>query len=251
VGELPLSILAAASLITLFAGFVKGAVGFAMPMIMISGLASLLSPPEALAALILPTLASNLMQAFGDGTRQMRATVAEWWRLILVTCVCVAVSAQFMTAIPDAPLLLALGLPVTLFAVLQLLGRPIRYGVANRGRAEVLTGIVGGLYGGVSGIWGPPLVALLLSLDVDRRESIRVQGTIYLIGAAVLLVAHLGSGVLNDRTLPLSAWLVIPALLGVVIGQKVQMRLNHERFRRWTLVVLLLTGLNLVRRALA
>ncbi|MCU0802653.1 MAG: sulfite exporter TauE/SafE family protein, partial [Rhodobacteraceae bacterium] len=41
--------------ITAFAGFVKGAIGFAMPMIMISAFASLLPPDMALAALVLPT----------------------------------------------------------------------------------------------------------------------------------------------------------------------------------------------------
>ena len=42
----------AALAITLFAGFVKGAVGFAMPMIMISAFSSFLPPEVALAGLI-------------------------------------------------------------------------------------------------------------------------------------------------------------------------------------------------------
>ena len=52
-----------AMLVTLVAGFVKGAVGFATPTIMISGLGSFLAPEIALAGLILPTLVNNVMQA--------------------------------------------------------------------------------------------------------------------------------------------------------------------------------------------
>ena len=59
--------------IGLLAGFVKGAVGFAMPMILISGLGSILPAELALAALILPTLVTNGMQALRQGTGAARA----------------------------------------------------------------------------------------------------------------------------------------------------------------------------------
>ena len=41
------------------AGLIKGMVGFAMPMIMVSGLSMFLPPDYALAGLILATLSSN------------------------------------------------------------------------------------------------------------------------------------------------------------------------------------------------
>ena len=49
----------AALAIALLAGFVKGVVGFAMPMIMVSGFAMFLPKELALAGLILPTLVTN------------------------------------------------------------------------------------------------------------------------------------------------------------------------------------------------
>ena len=42
--------------IALFAGLVKGVVGFGLPTILISGLSTFLSPELALAGLILPTV---------------------------------------------------------------------------------------------------------------------------------------------------------------------------------------------------
>lgn len=236
--------------VTLFASFVKGAVGFAMPMIMISGLASLLPAHDALAALILPTLATNLIQAFRDGPQAALAVLREWWRLIVSVCLGIAVSSQMVLAIPQNLLLGALGIPIFAFALGQLLGWQPRFHADNRAKAEVLAGLIGGVYGGLSGVWGPPTIALLLSLDVNKRESVRVQGMVFLIGAAVLFFGHLRSGVLNAQTLPMTALLVLPALIGLWAGFRMHDRLDPSRFRRWTLLVLTITGLNLVRRAL-
>ena len=44
--------------------------------------------------------------------------------------------------------------------------------------------------------------------------------------------------------------MVVPALLGMQLGFALQDRMDVVQFRRWTLVLLVLTGLNLIRRAL-
>ena len=245
-----ITVLALAVAVTLFASVVKGAVGFAMPMIMISGLASFLPAQEALAALIIPTIATNLAQALRQGWSAAIATAREYRRLLLTLCIVIAIAAQLVPIMPQAVLLAALGLPIVAFALSQLAGWQLRFHADNRGRAEILTGIVGGFFGGISGVWGPPTIALLISLDVEKRENVRVQGVVYMIGSAILLVAHLGSGVANHQTLPLSVLQTLPALGGLWLGFAVQDRLDAKRFRRWTLVVLAITGLNLVRRAL-
>jgi uncharacterized protein len=72
---------------------------------------------------------------------------------------------------------------------------------------------------------------------------------VFLMGAAVLVAAHLQSGVLNAVTLPFSAVLTVPAVLGVWLGTVVQDRLDQARFAWWTQVLLVVTGVNLMRRA--
>ena len=235
--------------VTLFAGFVKGAVGFAMPMIMIAVLSSFLPPEMALAALILPTLFTNISQAFRQGVAAFCDTVVAWRRYLGMTIAALIISAQFVGAIPQAWFLFALGLPITVFALMRLRGVPLAVRVEHQGRLEVGTAVVGGLYGGVSGVWGPPLLVYLISTGAAKDETVRVQGVVFLIGAAVLLLAHLQSGVLNGVTLPFSAVLVGPALAGLWLGYRVQDRLDQTRFAWWTQVLLVLTGLNLMRRA--
>jgi uncharacterized protein len=75
------------------------------------------------------------------------------------------------------------------------------------------------------------------------------MGVVFLIGAVVLAGAHVTTGVLNAVTTPFSAALMVPAAAGMWLGFQMQDRLDPVRFRRWTLVVLLLVAANLIRRA--
>jgi uncharacterized membrane protein YfcA len=240
----------AALVVTLFAGFVKGTVGFAMPMILVSAFAVFLPQHLALAGLILPTLVTNLSQAFRQGIGPARETAGTYRRFLIATVVFIAVSAPFADAIPRAAYLLMLGLPITIFAALQLMGKSLAIQLHHRGRAEWGLGVIGGLYGGVSGIWGPPLLVFLLSTGADKVTMIRAQGVVFLIGSVALLASHLATGLANTETLAFSAALCVPALIGLYAGYWVQDRLDQQRFRRWTQGLLVVTGLNMVRLAL-
>lgn len=241
----------AAMAVTAFAGFVKGAVGFAMPMVMISAFSGFLPPEVALAGLILPTLFTNLSQAFRQGVPAALDTARTYRRFLIGTVVFIVIAAPLITVIPPVVYLMILGLPITLFAALQLAGVPLALPLHHRSRAEWVLGVIGGLYGGISGIWGPPLLVYLLSIGAPKLETIRAQGVVFLIGSVALLVAHLRTGLANAETLAFSGALVLPAMIGLYFGYMAQDRLDQQRFRRWTQVLLVVTGLNLVRQSLA
>lgn len=246
--ETPLFV--AAATVALFAGFVKGAVGFALPMILISGLSSFLPAEVALAGLILATLLTNVAQAFRQGVTAAWGSARRYWRLIGCVVLAIAASAPLVTILSDRAMYLLLGIPIAGFTISQLLGRQLILPARHRARAEVTTGLVGGFFGGISGVWGPPVIAYLLSFNTEKIEMVRVQGVVFLLGAVMLVAAHLGSGVLNASTLPFSAALVIPAALGMWLGFRVQDRLDPDRFRRATLVVLTVAAGNLIRKGL-
>ncbi|PRX35441.1 hypothetical protein SAMN05216257_10280 [Meinhardsimonia xiamenensis] len=246
--ELSPGVLAFTLAATVAAGFVKGAVGFAMPMIMISALGSVLRPDLALAALILPTLLSNLWQALRGGLRPALASAWKFREFVAIVLVFILVSAQLVRVLPQQVMYLLLGLMVTAFALAQLMGwRPV-IRPEHRRRAEIVLGTIAGFVGGISGVWGPPTVLYLNAIEAPKLEHIRVQGVVYALGSVALLGGHLNSGVLNATTLPASAALCLPALLGMALGFRLSDRLDQERFRRATLVVLTLAGLNLLRR---
>lgn len=236
--------------VTLVAGFVKGAVGFAMPMIMIGAFSSFLPPDLALAGLILPTLVTNLSQSLRQGLGPALATTAKFWRFLLAMAVFIVVSAQFVRVLPQPAMLLLLGVPITAYAMLNLSGRNLTLHLRHQRGAEWGLGVLGGLYGGVSGVWGPPLLVYLLSTGVPKLETVRALGVAFLLGAVTLLGAHIQTGLANPASLGFSAALVIPAQIGMSLGYALQDRLDQNRFRWWTQAVLIVMGLNLIRRAL-
>ncbi|KUF10272.1 sulfite exporter TauE/SafE family protein [Pseudoponticoccus marisrubri] len=242
-------VLALCLCVALLAGTVKGMVGFAMPMVLVSGLGSLISPEWALAGLILPTLATNGVQALAQGPAAALGSIRRFRVFLLVGMAMLLASAQLVSWLPQDVLLLMIGAPICLFAVLQLLGWQPRLAAAHRGW-EVGCAALAGFIGGFSGVWGPPTVAYLTALGTEKSEQMRVQGVIYGLGAVALTVAHMGSGVLNRETVWLSVMLLPPAFLGMWLGGLVRARIDQAAFRRATLLVLLIAGLNLLRRAL-
>src|SRR6056297_2344059 len=217
-----------AFVVAICAGLVKGVVGFAMPTVLIAGLSTMMPPDLALAGLILPTLATNLWQALRQGMGAALASVARFRVFLLAGGAVMVLAAQLVPRLPPAAMFLFIGPLITAYALSTLLGRGLRLSPEGGAKGEAGMGALAGLFGGLSGIWGPPTVAML--------------------GAVLLLVSHLGSGVLRAETLPLSLGLVPPALLGIGLGFWLQDKFDQDTFRKVTLWVLLIAGVNLIRR---
>ena len=235
--------------VTALAGVIKGMVGFGMPMVMISGLSTFIAPELALAGLIMPTVATNVIQAMRQGPAAAVQSIRRF-RVFLITGFCTLVlSAQLVRFVSGDTMLLMIGLPVAVFALFQLFGVTLRL-AAPSFRVEASVGAFAGFVGGMSGVWGPPTVLYLTALGTEKTEQMRVQGVIYGLGALALVGAHIGSGILRVETFGLSLAMVPPAIFGMWIGGKVQDRIDQVTFRKMTLLVLTIAALNLVRRAL-
>lgn len=245
---MPLWAFAAAFGVTLVAGFVKGSVGFAMPLVMISGLSLFLDPLIAVAAIILPITIANFQQVARFSRSEIKQATGEYWRYIAIVCVMILIMAQFVTMIPTQVFYLVLGVPVVILSMIQLWGVRFHIPPHRRTLAEWGVGIFAGGLGGMTGTWGPPTVLYLIALETPKAKQILVQGVVYGIGSVSLLLGHLQSGVLNATTTPFSAFLLVPAFLGMQVGFWFSDRLNPDLFRKLTLLVLVVAGANLVRR---
>jgi uncharacterized membrane protein YfcA len=231
-------------------GFAKGVVGFALPLIAVSIVGSFVPYEVAVALLVVPTLVSNVSQVLRQGLAPAVATLRDYWWMNLVLVVMIAVSAQLVVALPGRLLFGILGVAVSAFGITQLTGWRLKFRPERRRIVETAVAVVGGFFGGLSGVWGPPIIMYLLASHLPKAEMIRAQSMSFLLGAVILLVSYLHTGVLNAKTLPASAWLVLPTMAAMIVGYRVHDRLDQALFRKVTLVVLVVTGLNLLRRAL-
>ena len=244
------SVFAFALCVTLVAGFVKGAVGFAMPLIMISGMGIMIAPDLVVAGIVFPILISNGLQVARAGFGKAGEALRDHWLYVTLVCVMILIAAQFVRSIPPDLFFIVLGVPVVGLCFVQLIGwRPI-IPLHMRRPFEWVAGILSGTLGGLSGTWGPPTVLYLLALDTPRDRQMAVQGVIYGLGSVMLLLGHLQSGILNPQTWGFSASLVPAALIGLWVGFRLGDRFDQERFRKVTLLVLMIAGANLIRRGI-
>lgn len=248
--QVPPLLFAYACAVAVLAGMIKGIVGFAMPMVFVSLLSSVMPPSLALAGLILPTLVTNLVQATRQGLGPVAGAIRDFRVFLGIGILALLISAQMVQALSQDLLLALIGGVVLSFTLLQLAGWRPRPAKARRAVAEAGMGAIAGFIGGLSGIWGPPTVMLLTMLDTPKQAQMQIQGVIYGLGALALTGAHIGSGILTWHTALFSALLIPPALLGTRLGLAISDRFDQATFRRATLVVLLVAALNLLRRAL-
>lgn len=245
-------LLTLAAVIMAIAGFIKGATGFALPVLVVSAYASLMTPAEAVALLILPAFFANIWQMLRQGAAAAWATARRFWKITAIMAVLIGLGAQFVPHLRAQTLMLVVGAVIALTGAVQLAGWRPRPPRTPRGAAqwEVGAALAGGISGGLTGVWGPPVIFFLMAIGTDKTTQVRAQGVVFFVGSVVLLGAHTVSGVLNATTLPLSVLMVPPVLAGMALGVRVQDRLDPKVFTRITLILVLLAGLNLVRRGL-
>lgn len=250
VADITTTTLVLALLIALTAGIVKGAVGFAMPLIIMSGLSSLMDPKLALAAIIIPIVISNLLQTFRQGLTPAIEATKEHWRYVLIVCVMIFAFAQLVPHIPSRIFYFVLGVPVVILATIQLLGVNFSIQPSQKKWAEPTIAFISGALGGLAGTWGPTTVLYLLAINKPKAKQVIIQGVVFVPGSFTILAAHIQSGILNSYTAPLSFLLLPISLAGMWIGFKIQDRLDQKRFKQITLIVLVIAGLNILRRGI-
>lgn len=228
-------------------GFVKGAVGFALPMVAIACAATVLSKESAVAYLAIPVLVTNVWQSVRFGWGAAWQTLKSLRLMIGVMVVALLAATQLLPVLEPRVFAGILGFVALSYAALQLAGwRP----VIARPLGDVVFGLLAGMFGGLAGVWGPPTLMLLMMMNLPKQELVRSCGVVFTLGCLPFIAGHAFSGVLNVQTATVSAALLLPTALGMWLGQRVQDRMDADKLKRAILLVLLVAGANFLRRAI-
>jgi uncharacterized membrane protein YfcA len=229
----------------LAAGLVKGAAGMGLPPTAIALMTLTLPLPEALALMTVPTLITNVWQAFYGG--HFRRLLRRFWPMGILMAAGVLVAARWLRALGSPTSAGWLGVMLVAFAVIALTAWRPRVSPRAEPWANPLCGIVSGVIGGATGMAAVPFLPYMQSLELHKDELVQAMGILFLIFTAALTVALWDVGALNRGNLPGATLAAIPTLTGVWLGQKLRTAISPEAFRKMFLVVLLGLGLNLAR----
>ncbi len=230
-------------------GMVKGVLGLGLPLVAVPVLASAMDPKVAVAMMTVPVLSSNIWLVF-RGSR-FRATVHRFWLLMLALAGFTLLSAQLFVKISAATASLLLGLSVIGFVAMQIF--PIKAVVSRRTERWLSPGIgaVSGLMGGISNFFGPPVIAYLIALRLEKDAFIAAVTLFFIVGGVPLYGSLAWHGVLNQKVLIASTGAAAIALAGVAIGSQLRRFVRQETFERILIGSLLVIGLNLIWRGFA
>ena len=162
--------------------------------------------------------------------------------------ICLFISSLFAADFEPTTLMLITGVSIVLFAATSLVKLPPALPKRWELPAMLAAGGLGGAMGGLTGLWSPPLVILLLALRLDKSEYVRAFGFLLVIGAILLLGGYVVNGLMTKELFLVSLIMVIPTLVGFAIGERIRLNMDTSRYQKALLVFFLLMGLNLIRK---
>ncbi len=230
-------------------GTIKGTLGIGMPLFIVPVLATVIEPVTVIALLFVPILVSNLLQMAEGGHYQL--VLRRFWSLLLPMVATTIIGAIALARVDAKAVSLVLGCIVASFCMLQMLPLPPTVPKRFEAYLSPAIGSIAGLLGGISTLFGPPLIMYLISLRLTSEEFIAATAQLFFVAGAMLYITLAFSGVLTFELVTGSVIVTVPVAIGLVLGRKLRGRIRHQAtFQRILVVVLLIAGLNLVRRGL-
>lgn len=233
------------------AGIVKGFVGLGLPTIAMGILGSCMPPAQAAALLIVPSLATNVMQMLaGTGLIQ---TLRRFWSLqigiFFGTIWCPVGLATLDMKVASG----GLGIALTIYSLLGLASIQASIPVRRQKFLSPLVGAVTGAVAAATGVFVFPAVPYLQGLFLSKEQLIQTLGLSFTVSTLALLWRLSSDGAITALVSTVNWALFLPllaALFGMSIGQTMRSRFSDKGFRRAFFSGLLLIGIHLLLKGI-
>ena len=231
----------------LVAGLIKGATSVGLTVAAIAMLSFFTTPRIIFLTAFIPVITINFMQVYraGDMVGAMRRY------LPFIICMVLAMPPALFIAgeTPERILLGGLGAVVMVFALFKLTGWIPHVADRHDLVAQIVLGLLAGGLAGLTSVWLPAVFIYLTARSSSKEEFIRASGLLLFAGGIPLFTGYALEGLLGLHLALLSAALLIPTVIGMLIGERLRHHLSEEEFRKMVLIVFLVIGFDMVRRA--
>ncbi len=241
-------VIAAFFAVCFVAGTVKGVIGLGLPTVTLGIMAVITDVPIAMVLLLVPTFLTNVWQGLVGG--HAKVIVRRLWLFMTVATVAVLLGTVVLASVRLEYLSMTLGGLLIVYALVNLFG--IRLNV--RTKDEIWLGpLLGGISGVLTGMTGSavvPGVMYMQALGLPRDMLIQSMGILFTLLTVTLAIGLERNNLLTVELGVISALAIIPAILGMMTGQRIRKQLSEARFRKVFFVSLLLLGSYIVLRSL-
>ena len=237
-----------AGLILFVAYFIRGISGFGSGLVAIPLLAHLLPLQFVVPWILLLDFTASL--ALG-GRSQDRQAIN--WReigwLLPTTLLGILVGAALLVNLPRSPLLIGLGLFVSVFGVRSLMFLHGETAVSHWW--SLPTGMLGGIVGATFGTGGPPYVIYLSRRIQNKRQLRATFSGLFTLDGGFRVIIFASTGLLNQDGLLTASLIGLPILVsGLYVGHRIHLGLSNENMTRIIGLLLLASGSSLCFKGL-
>jgi len=225
----------------LLAGMIKGVIGLGLPTVSLAVLTVALGLPQAMALLLVPSLLTNVWQAVVGGNTT--TILKRIWPFISMATGTVWIGAIALTTIDLSILSALLGLLLITYAVVNLAGVRLSIPARHEIWAGTAFGTVNGILTGMTGSFVVPGVMFLQAIGLPRDTLVQAMGILFTASTIALAVSLGHNDLLSLRLGVMSTVAVVPAIAGMVAGQKIRKRLSEAVFRKMFFISLLGLGI--------
>ncbi|MGI9402382.1 MAG: sulfite exporter TauE/SafE family protein [Rhizobiaceae bacterium] len=224
----------------LLGGIVKGAVGLGMATVTLAILAVAIDLPSAMALLLIPTLVTNIWQALTGGS--FKELLNRLWPFLLVAMGFVWLGGKALVSFNIIYLSALLGVILVFYAIISLGGFRINLNADQEKTAGLIIGSINGILTGMTGSLVVPGVMYLQALELSKDKLVQAMGMLFTVSTVGLAVILGRNNLLTTELGFISLVGLVPAIIGMFIGQAVRGVLTEQQFRRVLFIALLLLG---------
>ena len=232
-----------------FAGVVKGSVGFGLPMIALPVLAGFVGPRTAVVVMSIVNFFTAVALTVRVRDVPLRPHVRVLAPMALTLLAGVVAGAQLLASLSPMLLSLIVGLAAILFGLLAVFRIDPHVPPGRRTFVGALVGLGAGLMHGTTSISATPMAIYFHALHLPKREFLLLLNLALAFSGVVQLVAYAQLGLYTLAVLEAAALTILCAAVGVVLGFVLQDRVDQRIFNRVVVAVIFAVGLSLVARA--
>jgi uncharacterized membrane protein YfcA len=238
--ELDLSILVIVLIAFLVSGMVKGVVGFGLPAVSLAILSIALDLHSAIALVIVPAFVTNIRQSCSGG--HLIEVFNRAWPFFFCTTISVWLGAIALATLNHSFLSAVLGSVLVFYAVISISGKEFKISNRNNAWLGPFLGGMTGLFAGMTGTASVPGIMYLKGIGFSRDSLVQAMGMLFTLCALVLGIAMQKHNMLTLEIVTMSCIALIPALLGMLVGERTRKAISEQAFKNVFLFSLLIMG---------
>ncbi|WP_374445695.1 sulfite exporter TauE/SafE family protein [Providencia sp.] len=225
----------------LLAGIIKGVIGLGLPTIAMGLLSTTMEPAIAASILIIPSLVTNIWQLLIGS--QFIALIKRLWGLM--AGIIVGTLWSFLPSLTENSgwTLPALGCVLVLYGIWGLLAKKMPSSGKSERWLSPIVGYLTGVITAATGVFVIPAVPYLQTLKLNKDELIQSLGLAFTVSTLALAIKLWNSGQQEYIDYGLSFIALLPALIGMYLGQYLRKIMNESVFRRCFFSGLVLLGM--------